>query len=106
MARLFFSVVVLAALAPFVSAGIQFTSPAAGAKLTAGSAISVEWKEGGTGPKMTDLLTYELFLVAGGDADKDQYTVAPITTQGSFAAGNAASGMIVAAAGGQTKVNA
>jgi hypothetical protein len=67
MARLLLSLAALAALAPFVSAGVKFTSPAPGEKLKAGTAIDVEWEEGGTGPKLTDLLTYQLFLCAGGD---------------------------------------
>jgi hypothetical protein len=95
-----------AALAPLASAGVSFTSPKAGAKLTAGSAISVKWAEGGTGPKLTDLLTYQLFLCAGGDKDEDQAVLLPITTQGSFAVGNAASGMVGVTAGEDTDVAA
>lgn len=67
MARIILSLAALAALAPYVSAGVDFMSPKAGAKLTAGSAIDVKWQEGGTGPKLTELLTYELFLYAGSD---------------------------------------
>jgi hypothetical protein len=67
MARLLLPLAALAALAPLVSAGVKFTSPAPGDKLTAGSSIDVEWEEGGTGPKLTDLATYNLFLCAGGD---------------------------------------
>jgi hypothetical protein len=67
MARLLLPLAAFAALAPLVSAGIQFTSPAPGDKLTAGNAINIEWEEGGTGPKLTDLATYNLFLCAGGD---------------------------------------
>jgi hypothetical protein len=67
MARLLLPLAAFAALAPLVSAGVKFKSPAPGAKLTAGSVIDVEWEEGGTGPKLTDLATYSLFLCAGGD---------------------------------------
>ncbi|KAF1830740.1 hypothetical protein BDW02DRAFT_506863 [Decorospora gaudefroyi] len=83
------------ALAPLVNAGVTFTSPKAGAKLTAGTAISVEWKEGGPGAKLADLLSYEVFLIVGGNTDETQYPVATITTSGLFTAGNQASGLIL-----------
>lgn len=66
MARLLLPLAALSAVVPYVSAGVEFTSPKAGAKLTAGTAIDVKWQEGGEGPKLTELLTYELFLCAGG----------------------------------------
>ena len=72
MARLLLPLAVFAAIAPYVRAGISFTSPKAGDKLVAGKAIDVEWTEGGTGPAITDLLTYTLFLIAGGNAGADQ----------------------------------
>jgi hypothetical protein len=67
MARLIFSLAALVALAPFASAGISFKSPQAGATLTAGQSITIEWEDGGDGPAITDLTTYELFLCAGGN---------------------------------------
>ncbi|KAL6710970.1 Cell wall synthesis protein kre9 precursor [Coniothyrium glycines] len=106
MARLMLPVAALVAIAPMVSAGISFTSPKAGAALTAGTAITVQWEDGGTGPAITDLLTYELFLCAGGQKDTEQAVLIPITTQGSFAVGNTASGMVGATAGGKTDVDA
>ncbi|KAJ4310481.1 Cell wall synthesis protein kre9 precursor [Neodidymelliopsis sp. IMI 364377] len=85
----------LAALAPLVSAGIKFTSPAAGDKLKAGTAIDIEWEAGGTGPDIADLTTYTLSLVAGGQKPEEQVTIKVITTQGNFAiGGNKASGLI------------
>ena len=57
----------VAALAPFASAAVKFTKPKAGATLTAGQAIEVTWEDSGDTPKLTDLLTYELFLCAGGN---------------------------------------
>lgn len=72
MARLLLPLAAVAALAPVVSAGIKFTKPAAGATLDAGTAIEVAWQEGGTGPKLTELLTYELFLCIGGNDAADQ----------------------------------
>lgn len=72
MARLLLPFTALAALAPLVSAGIEFTKPAAGAKLTAGESIKIEWKEGGTGPSISDLTTYQVILVAGGQKPEEQ----------------------------------
>jgi hypothetical protein len=72
MARLILPFAAVAALIPFASAGIKFTSPAAGTTLTAGTAIEVKWEEGGDGPKIADLLSYELFLCAGGN-DEGSY---------------------------------
>jgi hypothetical protein len=66
MARLILPLAAVAALIPFASAGIKFTSPEAGTTLKAGTAIEVKWEEGGDGPKIADLLSYELFLCAGG----------------------------------------
>lgn len=102
MTRLFTSLAAWAALAPLASAGIKFTSPLAGAKLTAGTAITVEWEEGGSGPAITDLLNYQLFLIAGGNDEKDQFQVAIITTQGAFTAGNTASALVTTTVGGKT----
>ncbi|KAF1946898.1 hypothetical protein EJ02DRAFT_450237 [Clathrospora elynae] len=107
MARLILPLVGLAALCPLVSAGVKFTKPEAGSTLTAGTAIEVDWIEGGDGPELTDLLTYELFLIAGGNKPEDQFVVDVITTQGSFGAGSkSASGMITTASGEDTNVNA
>jgi hypothetical protein len=69
MARLMLPLAALVALVPFASAGIQFTSPEAGATLKAGTSIQVGWEEGGDGPKLTDLTTFELFLCAGGSKE-------------------------------------
>ncbi|KAF2846989.1 beta-1,6-glucan boisynthesis protein-like protein [Plenodomus tracheiphilus IPT5] len=102
MARFFISLAALAALAPLAIAGISFTEPAAGAKLTAGSALSAKWEEGGDGPALADLLSYQLFLIAGGNDPSEQIQVAVITTQGTFATGSTASGMVPAGAGGKT----
>jgi methionine-rich copper-binding protein CopC len=67
MARLVLPLAAVAALVPFAHAGVQFTKPAAGATLTAGTAIEVQWSESSDGPKLADLLSYELFLMAGGN---------------------------------------
>jgi hypothetical protein len=69
MARLILPLAALVALVPFASAGISFKSPKAGATLTAGQSVTIEWEEGGDGPAITDLATYELFLCAGGSEE-------------------------------------
>ncbi|KAJ4986788.1 hypothetical protein SVAN01_07715 [Stagonosporopsis vannaccii] len=95
MTRLLLPLAVLAALTPLVSAGIKFTSPAAGDKLKAGTAIEIEWEEGGTGPKISDLLSYQLILVGGGQEDQEQQVIKVLTTAGNFAlGGNKASALV------------
>jgi hypothetical protein len=64
MARLLLPLAALAALAPLAGA-IKFTTPKAGATLTGGQSLTVEWADGGDGPAIADLTTYELFLCAG-----------------------------------------
>ena len=72
MTRILLPLALLAALSPLVNAGVKFTSPAAGDKLTAGTAVTVKWEEGGTGPKLTDLTTYQLQLIVGGNQGSEQ----------------------------------
>ncbi len=59
----------LAAVAPYALADIEFTSPSAGATLQGGSVIKVQWKDSGTSPPISDLQGYQLFLCAGGNED-------------------------------------
>lgn len=59
----------LAALAPsFVFADVQFTSPAAGASIPAG-AITVKWTDSGDSPSLSQLQSYTLTLMVGGQTD-------------------------------------
>lgn len=67
MARLALPIALVAALLPFVQAGVKFTKPAAGATLTAGTALEATWAEGTDGPALADLASYELYLMAGGN---------------------------------------
>ena len=61
----------LAALAPsFVFADVKFTSPAAGGQIPAG-AITVTWAESGTAPSISQLQSYTLTLMVGGQTDDD-----------------------------------
>ncbi len=56
-----------ASFAPLALADVEFTSPAAGASVKGGSTISVEWKDSGSQPPLSDLQSYTLFLCAGGN---------------------------------------
>ncbi|KAF1913160.1 hypothetical protein BDU57DRAFT_521874 [Ampelomyces quisqualis] len=106
MARAILPLAAVVALIPFTSAGISFTSPKAGATLTAGSAIEVKWEESSDGPKLADLQTYELSLCAGGNTAGTFLPVRVITTQGSFAVSNIASGLIGTDVGEDSPKNA
>ena len=64
---LFRLLLLLAAVAPYTFADVEFTAPAAGATETGGSTLDVEWKESGTGPPISSFSTYQLFLCAGGN---------------------------------------
>ena len=122
--RLFF---LLAAVAPYTFADVEFTAPSGGATETGGSTLDVEWKESGTGPPITSFSTYQLFLCAGGnDASsfvctqnactqiqlelivpllmfQSQIQLTPISTNGQFSAGNSAAGTIQVSIGAPTK---
>lgn len=52
--------------APFAFADVKFTTPAAGGSVAAGT-ISVQWTESGVAPSISDLSTYQLFLMVGGN---------------------------------------
>lgn len=56
----------LAALAPFALADVEFTSPAAGASVAAG-AITISWKDSGVSPPLSELTPQTLQLVVGGN---------------------------------------
>ena len=72
MTRILLPLALLAALSPLVNAGVKFTSPSAGDKLTAGTSVTVKWEEGGSGPALTDLTTYQLQLIVGGNEGSEQ----------------------------------
>ena len=57
----------LAVVAPYAIADVEFTSPSAGQTLQGGSTIKVAWKDSGTAPPISDLQSYQLFLCAGGN---------------------------------------
>lgn len=81
-------------LAPLaVFADVQFTSPAAGAQIAAGT-INVEWRESKIAPSIQDLTAYTLVLMVGGNEDGNMLALTTFTSQGTFAAGNQATGTI------------
>jgi len=96
----------LVALAPFALADVQFTSPKGGATLPGGGSITVEWKESGEAPSISDLKSYQLFLCAGGNDDATILQLTAITTSGTFTAGNKALGTIGIGVGASTIKNA
>ena len=69
MARLLLPLLVSATLTPYVHAGIKFTKPVAGATLTAGTSIDIEWTDDGEAPKLTELAAWQLFVEAGGNEE-------------------------------------
>lgn len=92
----------LATVLQFASADVQFTSPAAGATLPGGGAITVTWQDSGVAPSIADLSTYQLFLCAGGNDAGSFIQLAAVTTTGTFANGNSAEGTFAATIGGST----
>ncbi|KAF1976148.1 hypothetical protein BU23DRAFT_456520 [Bimuria novae-zelandiae CBS 107.79] len=104
MGRFLAPLAVLTALTTLASAGLQITKPEAGATLTGGDAISIEWKEAGNGPNMDDLTTYQVFLCAGTNDASDNYD---LQVSGNFAKGGSkAEGKTVKTIGGDTPKNA
>ena len=68
----------LVAIAPsFVFADVKFTSPAAGASIPAG-AITVQWTESGDAPSISQLSSYTLTLMIGGNVDDGTTSVGDI----------------------------
>ncbi|KXL44687.1 hypothetical protein M433DRAFT_162285 [Acidomyces richmondensis BFW] len=90
------------ALSPFALADVQFTSPAAGASLPAGS-ITVTWKDSGTSPAISQLTTYTLTLMVGGNTDSNSLPLTTITANGDFSSGNSITGTISPGLAGSTK---
>ena len=55
-----------------VLADVKFTSPGAGTTEAGGTALSIKWSDSGDDPSLDDLVSYQLFLCAGGN-DEAQY---------------------------------
>jgi len=62
----------LTSLASLALADVEFTTPVAGTSIAGGTTFSIAWKESGTSPAITTFSSYQLFLMAGGNADADQ----------------------------------
>ncbi|PVI06292.1 beta-1,6-glucan boisynthesis protein-like protein [Periconia macrospinosa] len=67
MPRILAPLAVFVALGGVANAGIQISKPASGFTAKAGSSLEVEWKEGGTGPAISELASYQVHLCAGGN---------------------------------------
>ena len=65
-----YSALVTATLAACALAAPKITSPAAGASLpVSGGAITVEWEDDGKAPKLSQLSSFTLQLVVGGNTE-------------------------------------
>jgi hypothetical protein len=94
-----------ATVASFAVADISFTSPADGTSITAGG-IDVQWKDSGTAPALSDLISYQLFLCAGGDDASTIVQLATLVVDGLFTNGNLAQAAFSAELGASTPKNA
>ncbi|KAF1948465.1 beta-1,6-glucan boisynthesis protein-like protein [Byssothecium circinans] len=104
MPRILAPLVLITALSSVVSAGIVFTKPEAGGKSAGGSALSVEWKEGGTGPALSELTSFVLDLCTG--SNDAPVVLTSITPSGKFSTGNTAQGRITTDIGDSKPENA
>lgn len=59
----------LAGVIPYIFADVKFITPEAGATIEAGSTLTIEWEESDESPPLDALLSYQLFLCAGGNED-------------------------------------
>ena len=95
----------LVALGQVVLADVKITTPAPGTSIPGGGAISIAWTDSGTAPPLSDLTTYQLFLVAGGQDDPSQMVVGtPVS--GTYAATGSQAQMTVSIAAAGSKTNA
>lgn len=62
----------LLALASAALADVEFITPVAGSTAKGGDIITVQWRDSGKDPKLSELSRYDLFLCAGGDTE-DSY---------------------------------
>lgn len=76
------SLSLLAALASFAIADVEFVTPAAGSTVVGAKTLAVAWKESGVKPPISSLTTYTMFLVAGGDEVESQVCIQPVQREG------------------------
>ncbi len=101
----------LAALPLCVFADVRITSPEAGGTIRAGTSLTIEWEDSGETPPLDTLLSYQLFLCAGGNeagsyvhshdplflwryTDRVQIPLKTLVPTGQFTTGNTASSTI------------
>jgi hypothetical protein len=93
------ALVFLAATAPLALADVEFTVPAAGAKVAGGATFTVTWKDSGDAPSLSDLSAYQLLLYSGSNASPQQlYSL----STGSFSSGNTLTVTVPVGTGGST----
>ncbi|GAB7334469.1 hypothetical protein MBLNU13_g06468t1 [Cladosporium sp. NU13] len=81
-----YSAMVTATLAACALAAPKITSPAAGASLpVGGGSITVEWEDDGKAPKMSQLASFTLQLIVGGNTEANSKVIlgGPTVTLGS-----------------------
>lgn len=64
----------------FLSTGladIEFTVPSAGSIIRAGDIVTAIWRVSGSGPRISELIEYDLYLCAGGDAPDSYVSARP-----------------------------
>ncbi|KAG8630907.1 hypothetical protein KVT40_000047 [Elsinoe batatas] len=99
----FSSSLLLASLVSLIQADVRFTTPAAGATLTGGGAIQVQWTDSGSAPALSTFASYQLFLMAGGNDGPSMIQLAVIVPNGLYTTGNVAQGVVQPGIGGTDK---
>lgn len=85
---------------PFSLADVEFIKPTQGGSLPAGT-IDIAWKDNGNAPSLSDLSTYQIDLLAGGDTDADSVVVSNIVPANTpFTPKHNAQGTVSASTGG------
>lgn len=84
----------LAGVIPYIFADVKFITPEAGATIEAGSTLTIEWEESDESPPLDALLSYQLFLCAGGNEDGSYIPLKTLVPTGSFSDGNTASATV------------
>ncbi|KAF2864511.1 hypothetical protein K470DRAFT_254149 [Piedraia hortae CBS 480.64] len=79
----------LSLLLPLALADVEITSPAAGSTIAAGT-ITVKWKDSGDKPALTDLESYTLSLVVGGNEANTQLPLTTCVAGAKFSGSNSA----------------
>jgi hypothetical protein len=75
------------------AADVDFTAPAAGESVAAGT-IEVQWKESGAAPSISELTGYTLSLLTGGNDNDNMLPLTTFVSQGTFDHGYSAQGTI------------